>query len=136
MSAGRPSKFTKALGEQICALLADGKSLRKICEAEDMPSKTSVFNWLGTKEEFLDQYKIARECGADSWADDIIDIADDSGEDVPLGRLRVDARKWAASKLKPKKYGDSTKIEHTGSVVTDATLTFVGSKKPEEASEG
>ena len=45
------------------------------------------------------------------------------GEDVALAldatavarnRLRVDARKWVASKLKPKKYGDKMTQEHTG----------------------
>ena len=48
-------------------------------------------------------------------------------EHVQRSRLRVDARKWIASKLKPKKYGDYQKHEHTGSLVTEATLTFVGS---------
>lgn len=39
-------------------------------------------------------------------------VAAKSPENVQRSRLRVDTRKWAASKLKPKKYGD--KVQHTG----------------------
>jgi len=35
-------------------------------------------------------------------------------EHIQRSRLRVDARKWTASKLKPKKYGDKTTTEHSG----------------------
>jgi hypothetical protein len=46
-------------------------------------------------------------------ADEIIAIADEPvlfAEQVARNRLRVDARKWMAGKLRPKRYGD--KIEH------------------------
>lgn len=42
----------------------------------------------------------------------MLDIADDKEGDPQRDRLRIDTRKWLASKLKPKKYGD--KIEHSG----------------------
>ena len=73
----------------------------------------------------------AREAQAEHWADEIIEIADDSGLDVvnngeggyridgeaiQRARLRVDARKWLMSKLAPKKYGDRVTNEHTGEV--------------------
>lgn len=110
---GRPSDFTQELADRICARLADGDSLRKVCKSEDMPDKATVFRWLRTNEAFCDQYTRAKEESADSWADDIVDIADgEPSADVQRDRLRVDARKWAASKLKPKKYGD--KLTHEG----------------------
>lgn len=113
----------------MCAQLSNGVSLRTVCLAEDMPSKTTVFNWLRTIPEFLDQYERAKAECADSLADEILDIADNSvndymekraeggdeeaaasiilhAENIQRARLRVDARKWIASKLKPKKYGD------------------------------
>jgi len=31
-------------------------------------------------------------------------------------KIRYDARKWIASKLAPKKYGDKTQTEHSGVV--------------------
>ena len=38
-----------------------------------------------------------------------------NGEHVQRSRLRVDVRKWAASKLKPKKYSDRHAVDHTSS---------------------
>jgi hypothetical protein len=36
--------------------------------------------------------------------------------DAQLGRLRMDALKWAASKIAPKKYGEKVEVEHAGEV--------------------
>ena len=41
-------------------------------------------------------------------------------------RLQVDARKWYASKLAPKKYGEKVETTLTGSVDHNLTVTFVG----------
>jgi membrane protein implicated in regulation of membrane protease activity len=35
-----------------------------------------------------------------------------NGEHIQRSRVRIDARKWKASKLAPKKYGE--KIQHAG----------------------
>lgn len=43
---------------------------------------------------------------SEKLADEIVGIADDPLLDPNDKRIRVDARKWIASKLKPKKYGD------------------------------
>jgi len=51
-----------------------------------------------------------------------VDIADDVSKDnefsgsiaVARSRLRIDARKWLASKLAPKKYGDKVAAELSG----------------------
>lgn len=114
---GRPSKYTKALAALICSKIAEGQSLRSICREDDMPGMTTVFEWLGSKPEFAEQYAHARDAQADALADEIVDIAD-TEEDAAKARVRVDARKWVASKLKPKKYGNNstTEHEHTGEV--------------------
>lgn len=109
---GRPSTYSQALADQICDLLAEGLSMRTVCKADDMPDKATVFRWLRTNGEFRDQYARAKEESADAWLEDMFDIADDDDIDVQRAKLRVDVRKWAASKLKPKKYGD--KVQHTG----------------------
>ena len=78
---GRPSEFTQEVADAICEAIADGKSLRKICDGEDMPTKTSVFRWLNADKAFSDHYARAREAQADTMADDILDIADDGRGD-------------------------------------------------------
>lgn len=119
---GRPSDYTTEKADAICERLALGESLRSICRDEAMPAMSTVFRWLTLESGFSDQYARAREEQAEALADEIVSIADESevsvkheGEDVRIAldatavarnRLRVDSRKWVASKLKPKKYGD------------------------------
>ena len=120
---GRPSTYTQEIADEICGQLAEGTSLRTICLADDMPAKSTVFKWLREQEGFSDQYARAKEESADALVEEILDIADDgsndwmerenkdgstttvlNGEHVQRSRLRVDTRKWIASKLKAKKY--------------------------------
>ena len=84
--------------------------MRTVCEPDEMPNKGTVFRWLRTHEEFSDQYAKAKSDSADALLEDMLHIADDDKEDVQRSRLRVDVRKWAASKLKPKKYGDKLEL--------------------------
>lgn len=139
MPAGRPTDYSQEVADAICERLADGESLRAICRDEAMPSKASVFRWLGIHKEFSDQYARAREEQAESFADEMVAISDeectmvraekhgtkaddDEGNTevvfdataVARNRLRIDARKWVASKLKPKKYGEKTSHEVSG----------------------
>ncbi len=96
-----------------------------------MPSKRTVLRWLASKdrEGFCHQYARAREFQADLLAEQILEIADDGSNDtyvddegnvrvdydhIQRSRLRVDARKWLASKMAPKKYGDRIETTHTG----------------------
>lgn len=126
----RPSDFTQEIADTICELLMEGESLRTICSADDMPNRSTVFRWIAAHEAFRDQYTRAKEEQAELLADEIVAISDEAdavvkhdGEDIRLAldatavarnRLRVDARKWVASKLKPKKYGDKVQQELTG----------------------
>ncbi len=107
---GRPSKFSQALADEICERIALGASLVRILKADDMPSYTFVTKWLDENAEFAAKYAHARERQADHYADEIVGIVDDC-EDPAKARLQMDARKWYASKLKPKRYGDKLGLE-------------------------
>ena len=133
---GRPSTYTQEIADEICAGLAEGKSLRTVCSADHFPCVATVFNWFRTKDGFLEQYTRAKEESADALTDEMLDIADDgtndwmaqhsdeegevryqvNGEHIQRSRLRIETRKWLSSKLKPKKYGDKITTEHTGAV--------------------
>ena len=111
----RPSKYTETLADKICAKLSNGESLRKVCKSTTMPNASTVFRWIRANEAFCKQYEKAKEESADALLEDMLDIADDAeAESVQVARLRVDVRKWAASKLKPKKYGDKLQQELSG----------------------
>lgn len=147
MPAGRPTHYSEELADTICERLAAGESMRSISRDEIMPSSATMFSWLRSKPEFLEQYERAKEESADALVEEMLDIADDgtndwmekydkegacigwqvNGEHVQRSRLRLDTRKWAASKLKPKKYGDRITQEHIGNVnitsLTDEELS-------------
>jgi len=129
---GRPSDYTEDMAIEICARLASGESLVRMCKADDMPSVSTVYRWIQAHVEFRDNYTRAREDQADTLADEILDIANTpvvgvktktnekgevettEGDMIEHRRLQVDARKWIAAKLKPKKYGDKQQTEVTG----------------------
>jgi hypothetical protein len=131
--------YSQTIADAICERIANGESLRAICADEGMPASSTVFLWLAEHAGFSEQYARAREAQAEHLAAEIVAIADEecttvradkhhgakgdeSGEvevvfdatAVARNRLRVDARKWVASKLKPKVYGDKVTTEHTG----------------------
>jgi len=144
---GRPTKYTEAIAEQICDDIAhSNKGLFWICKSKDeYPSAKVVYDWIERYEDFRNKYARARELQAEFLADEIIDIADDTSNDTLIhektgaeyansewinrSRLKVDARKWKASKLAPKKYGD--KLEHTidpEGVITEIIRTVISKK--------
>jgi hypothetical protein len=123
---GRPSEYLPEVAADICSLLADGESLRKVCERPGMPNKATVFRWLVQHDEFRDQYAKATETRADAIFEEMFDIADEVAEEaaaVGKARLRIDTRKWALARMNPKKYGDkvSQEIDHRSSDGTMAT---------------
>ena len=124
-------EYSIELGNHICQRITEGESLRQICSSDTMPSRMSVTRWLTDYPDFARLYDAAREEAAEAFACDIIELADaecptddygrlDSGF-VQRQRLRVDARKWVASKLKPKVWGDKIDIAHSGNVTVTRT---------------
>lgn len=126
---GRPSKYTDELAVEICTRIVCGESLNKITRDSHMPNVATVYRWLQQDEDFREMYTRAREDQADTYADEIIAIADENPETVPVydkdGQLievkidsafmqwqknRIEARKWTAAKGKPRKYGDRQTI--------------------------
>lgn len=106
MVMGRPQLYSEDMAARVCAELADGKSLRTISATEDMPSLTTIFKWIHEREDFAIRYARAKGEASDAMVEDMQAIADDETLDHNSRRIRVDTRKWIASKLKPKKYGD------------------------------
>ena len=111
---GRPTDYTKDVADKICEKISGGLSLRAICAEPGMPARGTVYRWLIENADFQDQYARARDKQADYFAEEIIEIADSAEAEsaaVSKARLQIDARKWAASKIAPKKYGDKQEID-------------------------
>ena len=130
--------YSDGLLASILDRVANGESLSSVCDADDMPSRKSFFQWVKDRPEIQAQYEFAIQMRADKLAEDILAIADDGMSDtytdengnertnqevIARSRLRVDARKWLAGKMAPKKYGDKLDVEAnlTGTVVIQAS---------------
>jgi hypothetical protein len=115
--------------EIVLRRIAEGESLRSIAKDEGMPAPSTVCLWAAADPTFAEQYARAREAQMDRYAEEILEISDDStndymekqnkdgstygafnGEHIQRSRLRVDSRKWLMSKLAPKKYGEKVQI--------------------------
>lgn len=121
----RPSIYSKELVDTICKQIIEGKSLRSICNQKNMPNRDTVYQWLkdGDKKEFSNQYAQARRLQAESLVDKVLDILEKDREtmiEVNDARLKVDAIKWLAGKLDPKKYGEKQQID--ANISTDNKL--------------
>ena len=132
MSKGPASVYTEDLGKRICDELAEGRTLRSVCEAGEMPSEVTIRRWaIDLDHPFSAQYTRARAVGYHKMADDLIDISDgksvawteadadaeDKASDrdgpkdaVQRDRLRIETRKWLLSKALPKIYGDKIEV--------------------------
>jgi nitrogen fixation-related uncharacterized protein len=118
--AGRKTEYDPLIAAEICTRISCGESLRQICMEDRMPVHSTIYLWLLQNKQFSDNYTRAREEQADTLADDIQAIADElpaeivddkgisrvDGGWVTWQKNRMDARKWVAAKLKPKKYGE------------------------------
>jgi hypothetical protein len=106
-------KFSQALFDGICARLAEGESLRSICEAIDMPDRHTVTNWAKGTPELQAQYDAACTAREETYFEQIIEIAD-TADDPAKARNQIEARKWTLARMNRKKYGEHVKQEITG----------------------
>lgn len=131
-------KFTEKEKLEICkvifANMTEGISLRKSAiEANISPS--SAMDWID-ELNLGEQYARANNELMLFWADQVVDIADDSKNDyietesgfrpntelVARSRLRIDSRKWILSKLAPKKYGDKLDLSSSDGTMSPPTV--------------
>jgi hypothetical protein len=132
---GRPTDYNEKMADLICERVAThGIGLKRLCAMyDDMPDKITINRWRNKHPEFCTQYAQAKIQQVETLVDEIIDIADDSTQDeiindqgmrvcnsefIARSRLRIDTRKWLASKLVPKIYGIQTNEEKS----TDTSL--------------
>lgn len=128
-AGGRPSIYTPELADLICLRIATHQeSTHKLCQRyDDLPDTTCIYEWRHKHPGFAHKYAQAKMQQAEIMAEEILDIADDASRDtkydkdgnalcnaefVARSRLRVDTRKWLASKLAPKIYGDRSTVEN------------------------
>ncbi|MBX9649701.1 MAG: hypothetical protein K2X57_21895 [Xanthobacteraceae bacterium] len=80
-----------------------------------MPAKSTVLRWAAKYGVFATSIARAREFQAESLVEEGLELVDAATvETVHLVRLKFDARRWFASKVAPRKYGDRLLQEISG----------------------
>jgi hypothetical protein len=86
--------------------LARGLTLSEICEQPGMPSLVTVMRWQQANAEVRDQFRSARQLGADVLAEQCLVIADEATADsVKVARLRISTRLRLLPSWAPQTYG-------------------------------
>lgn len=89
----------------ICDRVSDDMSLTDVSRAEGVPYSV-LWKWLSGKDERMAAYRDALEARADAEAHRMLEIADTARvEDVVVGKLRVDTRKWLSERWGKRTYG-------------------------------
>ena len=114
---GRIERWEEERGgaeEVIFQRVAEGETLKEVCRSRKWPYSL-VARWVGETPEVFKAYEMALRLWADSLATESVGIADGTDPtEVNHGKLRVDTRRWMASRLDRQRYGD--KVEVSGEV--------------------
>jgi hypothetical protein len=164
---GAPARlYEPDIAEEICVLIAcSDKGLQAILASDErFPSLPTVMKWLNSNADFAQAYARAKELQADYLADQMLEIADETngdaelaynkdgsvyarmnGHNVQRSKLMVEQRRWHASKLNPRRYGDKLDVTSGGealpampAVMIDArvqTIMLLAQQRQREAEE-
>ena len=127
--------YSYGLAKEICkAISTSSDGIAKLCKQHpDWPCKATIFEWLIEHDDFAAIYARAKKLQVEALMDELLDIADDSSQDIietdkgfkydhehiNRARLKVDTRKWIASKLVPHLYGDKIIEQKSNTDVVD-----------------
>lgn len=111
-------EYRHRIMDTVCALMAEGQSLRRICRSVNgMPKHSTVLSWVAEDKGLADQYTRAINSSADYGFDALQDLPTEivqkylkegwePKDAIQIAKLEVDKEKWRLAKMVPKKYGD------------------------------
>lgn len=104
-----PVPYNHTTAQEVIARLINGETLQSICESDHIPSQFTIYNWMTANASFAEVYTRARIAQADTFADQVIEIAD-TERDPQKARNRIAARQWLARVVNPKRYGEKLEL--------------------------
>lgn len=135
-----PNKDT--IKTKLIAWIADGKTLREFCRLEGMPHNTVIYDWEAEDADFAQRIAHARDIGADSIAEECLEIIDkeplevfdetgnkryDPGS-ISWSKNRAEQRLKLLAKWNPRKYGDKVTLagDDANPIVVEASFDIFG----------
>jgi hypothetical protein len=128
--------------EHIFDDLAMGMTLKAAALKNGVASDrmSSLYRIVRHDKQIREAYDDARELQAESFLDEVIDIADDSGDDrlengrinhevVNRSKLRIETRRFAMGSMVKKRFGDTKHVEHEGNITLNHIATLTGARK-------
>ena len=106
----------------VIALMEQGSSENAACE--QIGINRGTFRSAALKIGAADEYARACEAIAESQVSALESAIADMRNgtiDASMARVEIDTRKWLASKVLPKRYGDKLELEHGGAIEHDAS---------------
>lgn len=110
--------------------ITEGKSLMSATKEAKMSYATAMYQ-LRNNPELQSKYREAIAERGDYLADELVDLSDEMPPAdldpqlinawVNRQRLRIDARKWTAAKLRPKQWGDKVDVSVTHTQISITT---------------
>lgn len=125
-AGGRPSLYTPELAEKICNLVATHPlGIPTLCQIyPELPAEDTIYSWIATRDQFSEMFWKAKSSQATCLADEILHVARtlESYEDkdgvkkidsgmLGKAKLEIDALRWQAARLEPKRWADQKKVE-------------------------
>ena len=133
----RPHVYSEAMGRLVVDAIAGGLSPIAVCALPGFPTPRTLRQWCREYPEFERDVTTAEHIRAERLIDEALAIADDtSGDYVTVARrdgreeqvfdhehasrakLRVEVRKWIASKLNRRAWGDSKQVDINAKILT------------------
>ena len=102
---GRPTKHATEWAERICDRIAEGDTLRRICEDQEFPTRRTVQRWVHNDPDFARQYAMARACALDDECDLILEMIKDESKDLARAKAICEESWKRLAMVWPSKYG-------------------------------
>jgi hypothetical protein len=146
---GSRSGYTIEMAKEICnAIATSNYGISRLCKQNShWPDYTTIFKWLFDTPEFQVMYLAAKKAQVEIFVDEIIDISNDSSQDtlfdkdgnpylnkefVMRSRVKIDTRKWIASRLNRSRYAEHVEKSLSEKVNEIQTELDLSKATPEE----
>jgi hypothetical protein len=106
----RHTPMTDSVFDILLERLTQGESLIKICRESGMPNWNAIWRYMARNPQAQERYAVARAAQAHIIAQEALDEAIKGSGDPARDRLAFDARRWYASKVAPRSFGD--RVDH------------------------